>query len=241
MTPTVPPSCRRRHRDSWSLLLPLLLLAVGCRSVSENPTPIGVLWVDDEPTEALVQETDTDTAIADNTAADNTAAAAAEPPQPALGGDPPPAATPTPAWQAAAAAWQADSPSAPPSAATMAADPPGVSGTAAATAGSVTPTDRAAAAGPVGATLPLGVTIPPDGGVANLQLASDLIGFSRDLGGGIQAITIINASHRWMAVYHIDSGGQIRLTSSRPLDEDFTILFNATSPLPEEIRRLQGK
>jgi hypothetical protein len=44
-----------------------------------------------------------------------------------------------------------------------------------------------------------------------------------------------------MAVYHIDSSGQIRLTSSRPLEADFTIQFNASSPLPEEIRRLQGK
>ncbi len=93
-----------------------------------------------------------------------------------------------------------------------------------------------------GPTQPIaGAIAPPSSGLPNLLQASDLISFSRDLGDGVQAITIINASRRWMAVYHVDSGGQIRLTSSRPLDEDFTILFNATSPLPQEIRRLQGK
>jgi len=81
----------------------------------------------------------------------------------------------------------------------------------------------------------------PSKGPATLIQAGDMIGFSRDLGDGVQAITIINASRRWMAVYHIDISGQIRLTSSRPLDADFTIQFNATAPLPEDIRRLQGK
>ena len=79
------------------------------------------------------------------------------------------------------------------------------------------------------------------GALAHLMTAGDMIGFSRDLSDGTQAITIINASQRWMAVYHIDTSGQIRLTSSRPLEADFTIQFNASSPLPEEIRRLQGK
>lgn len=85
----------------------------------------------------------------------------------------------------------------------------------------------------------------PGGGsgpaMPNLMTAGDMIGFSRDVGEGVQAITIINASRRWMAVYHLDNEGRIRLMSSRPLDADFTIQFNATSPLPEEIRRLQGK
>jgi len=81
----------------------------------------------------------------------------------------------------------------------------------------------------------------PGKGPATLINAGDMIGFSRELGDGVQAITIINASRRWMAVYHIDTSGQIRLTSSRPLDADFTIQFNATAPLPEDIRRLQGK
>lgn len=74
-----------------------------------------------------------------------------------------------------------------------------------------------------------------------LTTAGDMIGFSRELGDGLQAITLINASRRWMAVYHINAEGQIRLASSRPLDADFSIQFNATSPLPDEIRRLQGK
>ena len=81
----------------------------------------------------------------------------------------------------------------------------------------------------------------PAKGPATLIQAGDMIGFSRELGDGVQAITIINASRRWMAVYHIDTSGQIRLTSSRPLDADFTIQFNAAAPLPEDIRRLQGK
>jgi hypothetical protein len=74
----------------------------------------------------------------------------------------------------------------------------------------------------------------------SLAAAGDMIGFSRELAGGSQAITLINASRRWMAVYHIDQAGQIRLVSSRPLDADFSFQFNATAPLPEEIRRLQG-
>lgn len=93
---------------------------------------------------------------------------------------------------------------------------------------------------PPGGT-PIAAQSSPPKGPATLIQAGDMIGFSRELGDGVQAITIINASRRWMAVYHIDSSGQIRLTSSRPLDADFTIQFNATAPLPEDIRRLQGK
>lgn len=74
----------------------------------------------------------------------------------------------------------------------------------------------------------------------SLAAAGDMIGFSREIAGGSQAITLINASRRWMAVYHVDQVGQIRLVSSRPLDADFSFQFNATAPLPEEIRRLQG-
>ena len=96
-----------------------------------------------------------------------------------------------------------------------------------------------------GATQPGQLPSPPAKSAAKgapvLIQAGDMIGFSRELGDGVQAITIINASQRWMAVYHIDTSGQIRLTSSRPLDADFTIQFNAASPLPEEIRRLQGR
>ena len=74
----------------------------------------------------------------------------------------------------------------------------------------------------------------------SLAAAGDTIGFSREIAGGSQAITLINTTRRWMAVYHVDQAGQIRLVSSRPLDADFSFQFNATAPLPEEIRRLQG-
>lgn len=84
-------------------------------------------------------------------------------------------------------------------------------------------------------------SVLPGKALPNLGAAGDMIAFSRDLGDGVQAITVISSAKKWMAVYHIDSGGQIRLTSSRPIDADFTIQFNATSPLPEEIRRLRGK
>jgi hypothetical protein len=40
-----------------------------------------------------------------------------------------------------------------------------------------------------------------------------------------------------MAVYHIDRSGTIRLVSSRPIDADFSLQLNATSPLPDEIRQ----
>jgi len=74
----------------------------------------------------------------------------------------------------------------------------------------------------------------------SLAAAGDTIGFSRELAGGSQAITLINTTRRWMAVYHVDQAGQIRLISSRPIDADFSFQFNATAPLPDEIRRLQG-
>lgn len=92
----------------------------------------------------------------------------------------------------------------------------------------------AASASPVPAPVPMFPAGP------SLAAAGDMIGFSRELAGGSQAITLINASRRWMAVYHVDQAGQIRLVSSRPLDADFSFQFNATAPLPEEIRRLQG-
>lgn len=140
---------------------------------------------------------------------------------------------------------------------TRAADVPAGSGVATAVKTNVGEPQKEAAIAPVGlptdalpiafpAAAPLsisagGPTGKPNGGPASLIHAGEMIGFSRDLGDGVQAITIINASRRWMAVYHIDSSGQIRLTSSRSLDADFTIQFNATAPLPDDIRRLQGK
>lgn len=100
--------------------------------------------------------------------------------------------------------------------------------------GSTAETTLPAAVAPVPAPAPMFPAGP------SLAAAGDMIGFSRELAGGSQAITLINTSRRWMAVYHVDQAGQIRLVSSRPLDADFSFQFNATAPLPEEIRRLQG-
>lgn len=68
--------------------------------------------------------------------------------------------------------------------------------------------------------------------------AGDMIGFSSVDGSGTQTITLIHTGKSWMAVYHIDRSGKIRLVSSRPIDADFSLQLNATSPLPEEIREI---
>lgn len=68
--------------------------------------------------------------------------------------------------------------------------------------------------------------------------AGEMIGFSHADGSGTQTITLVDTGKSWMAVYHIDRSGQIRLVSSRPIDADFSLQLNATSPLPEEIRRI---
>ncbi len=73
--------------------------------------------------------------------------------------------------------------------------------------------------------------------VAQAGFAGDLISFKGISSSGNQLITVINASKQAICVYHVDESG-IRLLSSRPIADDFTILFNATSPLPDEIRQL---
>lgn len=70
--------------------------------------------------------------------------------------------------------------------------------------------------------------------------SGDLIGFSHVDGSGTQVITLVDTEKAWMAVYHVGSSGEIRLVSSRAIDADFTLQLNATSPTPEDIRRLQG-
>ncbi len=81
-----------------------------------------------------------------------------------------------------------------------------------------------------------------NGGAApNVGAAGDIIGFSHSDGAGTQRITLVNTSKSWMAVYHIDRSGKIRLASSRPIDADFTLQLNATAPLPEEIRRMDRR
>ena len=68
--------------------------------------------------------------------------------------------------------------------------------------------------------------------------AGAMIGFSHSDGSGTQTITIVHTEKSWMAVYHIDRSGKIRLVSSRPIDADFSLQLNVTSPLPEEIREI---
>jgi len=68
--------------------------------------------------------------------------------------------------------------------------------------------------------------------------AGEMIGFSHYDASGTQTITLVHAGKSWMAVYHVDRSGTIRLVSSRPIDADFSLQLNATSPLPEEIREI---
>lgn len=70
--------------------------------------------------------------------------------------------------------------------------------------------------------------------------SGDLIGFSHVDDSGTQVISLVNTRKMWLAVYHVDSAGKIRMTSSRDIDADFTLLFNATEPLPADIRRMNG-
>ena len=77
--------------------------------------------------------------------------------------------------------------------------------------------------------------------VSKVGAAGDMIGFSHSDGSGTQTITVIHTGKSWMAVYHIDRSGQIRLVSSRPIDADFALQLNATSPLPEEIREIGSR
>lgn len=81
-------------------------------------------------------------------------------------------------------------------------------------------------------------TVGPSEGVAQVGSAGEMIGFSHTDGSGTQTITLVHTGKSWMAVYHIDRSGQIRLVSSRPVDADFSLQLNATSPLPEEIREI---
>ena len=76
------------------------------------------------------------------------------------------------------------------------------------------------------------------GPAVQLGAAGDMIGFSRADASGTQTITLVHTGKSWMAVYHIDRSGSIRLVSSRPVDADFSLQLNATSPLPDEIRKM---
>ena len=70
--------------------------------------------------------------------------------------------------------------------------------------------------------------------------AGDLMGFVNPNAVGGQQVTIVNASRSTMLVYHVNSEtGQITLQSSRRLTWDFSLdQYNATTPLPTEIRQM---
>lgn len=90
-----------------------------------------------------------------------------------------------------------------------------------------------------GATPTVGVSgLPGVDAVARVGAAGDMIGFSHSDASGTQTITLVHTGKSWMAVYHIDKSGKIRLISSRPIDADFSLQLNATSPLPNEIREI---
>ncbi|MCH1438181.1 MAG: hypothetical protein L7W43_00890 [Rubripirellula sp.] len=77
--------------------------------------------------------------------------------------------------------------------------------------------------------------------VARVGASGDMIGFSHSDSSGTQTITLVHTGKAWMAVYHIDRSGKVRLVSSRPIDADFSLQLNATSPLPDEIREINRR
>ncbi len=82
------------------------------------------------------------------------------------------------------------------------------------------------------------IAASPVEALARVGAAGEMIGFSGSDASGTQTITLVHTGKSWMAVYHIDRSGKIRLVSSRPIDADFSLQLNATSPLPDEIREL---
>ena len=96
-----------------------------------------------------------------------------------------------------------------------------------------------------GASAEIGLpgALVPSGPGPQIQLgaAGGVIGFSGSDGSGTQTITLVDTRKSWMAVYHVGMSGTIRLVSSRPIDADFSLQLNATSPLPEEIRALRDR
>ncbi len=86
--------------------------------------------------------------------------------------------------------------------------------------------------------VPQGLTLPtPE--IAQVASAGEIIGFNGYDGSGSQTITLVHTGKLQIAVYHIDSSG-IVLISSRPITDDFSLTFNATEPLPGQIRLLNS-
>lgn len=70
--------------------------------------------------------------------------------------------------------------------------------------------------------------------------AEGMMAFATNSPSGGQTVTVIDAQQRWMAVYSVDVGvGRIKLLSSRPLKQDLSIEFNAETPTPADIQKLQ--
>jgi hypothetical protein len=70
--------------------------------------------------------------------------------------------------------------------------------------------------------------------------AEGMMAFASPSGVG-QLVTVIDARRSWMAVYSVDAGGErIKLLSSRPLDQDFSVQYNIAEPTPADIKRLQS-
>ncbi|MEM8911322.1 MAG: hypothetical protein AAGC97_06090 [Planctomycetota bacterium] len=93
---------------------------------------------------------------------------------------------------------------------------------------------------PTGAGSPMSINLIRTRSGRDAAGSGDLIGFSHVDESGSQVISLVNTSKKWLAVYHIDPSGTIRLTSSREIAPDFMLQFNATEPLPGDIRRLNG-
>ena len=71
--------------------------------------------------------------------------------------------------------------------------------------------------------------------------AEGVMAFAAPNGTGGQLITVIDARRSWMAVYSVDVGDQqIRMLSSRPLSQDFSVQYNVADPTPADIQRLQS-
>ncbi len=86
--------------------------------------------------------------------------------------------------------------------------------------------------------VPIAPALSTTGPAVHVGAAGEMIGFTHSDGSGTQTITLVHTGKSWMAVYHIDRSGTLRLVSSRAIDADFLLQLNATSPLPDEIRKM---
>lgn len=77
--------------------------------------------------------------------------------------------------------------------------------------------------------------------VTPMAVAEGMMGFASPDAAGGQMVTLIDSRHSWMAVYAVDPKGQIRLLSSRPLQQDFSVQYNVMDPTPAEIGRLKPR